>query len=184
MAKTRSGGGNFVSFYTIDTTHSSVGTSAVWSGTLLEQTAFTRGDDGAYTVELTQYADDAALYTFLETYAPEPEEGAIEQKTLEDGATIGGTTGNSPELLMINAGSTDTDDNRKLFTAVVKLATASGSWTQVNGSFTAPSVSAISQKAKADINVASKLPTTLFATSPAVTISSGKRGKVAFQPKA
>ena len=181
---TRSGGGNYVAFYTLSSGHTSIGTVPVWTGTLLETTSTTRGEDGAYTLELTQLNDDAAFYSFLETNAPEPTEGATTEVTLEDGSKVGGTTGGSPELLIIKAGSVDSANNRKGFTAVVKLATTSGSYTETNGEFSKPTLTAVSQKAKAAISVETKLPTSLYAATPAVTIALNSKGKVFHQPKA
>jgi hypothetical protein len=184
MAYTRSGGGNFVAFYTIDqTAHASTGSSPVWTGNLLESTAWSRGEDGVYTGDFTQLADDADFYKFLEDYAPEPAEGAVTEVTLEDGTKIGGATGGSPEILMIKAGSLDSNDVRKGFAAVVKLATTSGSYTETNGEYSKPTLQVVSQKAKASISVESKLPTNLYSTTPAVVIATGTRGKVFHQPK-
>ena len=184
MAYTRSGGGNYVAFYTIDqTAHASTGNTPVWTGQLLESTAWSRGEDGIYTGDFTQLADDSTFYAFLETYAPEPADGSVTEVTLEDGTKVGGATGGSPEILMIKAGSLDSNDQRKGFAAVVKLATTSGSYTETNGEFAKPTLQVVSQKAKASISVESKLPTNLYATSPAVTIPVGARGKVFFQPK-
>lgn len=183
MSVTRSGGGNYVAFYTISTGHTAVGTTPVWSGTLIESTAWGRGEDGVWTGDFTQLEDSAAFYTFLETYAPEPSEGAITEVTLEDGTKVGGSTGGSPEILIIKAGSLDSANNRKGFTAVVKLSTTSGSYTETNGEFSKPTLQVVSQKALTNISVESKLPTNLYATTPAVTIATGKRGKLFHQPK-
>lgn len=183
MSVTRSGGGNYVAFYTVSTGHTSVGTTPIWSGTLLESTAWSRGEDGIWTGDFTQLEDSAAFYTFLETYAPEPSEGAITEVTLEDGTKVGGSTGGSPEIFIIKAGSLDSANNRKGFGGVVKLATTSGSYTETNGEFAKPTLQVVSQKALTSIEFAAKLPTNLYATTPAVTLATGSRGKVFYQPK-
>lgn len=182
MADIRSGGGNYVSFYTIDATHATIGATPVFVGQLIEQTATTRAEDGVYTSDFTQLQDDAAFYTFLETYAPDPSEGGVTQVVLEDGSKKGGSVGSSPELLMIKAGASD-GTNRKGFAAVVKLATASGSYTEVNGTYNKPTFQAVSQKALATIQIEGKLPTSLYLATPTVAIGLGKKGKVFFQPK-
>jgi hypothetical protein len=182
MAFTVQGGASRVDFFTVSADHTNVGTTAAASFQLIEQTAPTRGDDGGWTISWTQLQDDPDFYDFVDTYAPTTEASGGEEVTLENGDVLGGSTINSPDLVCLVYGPkiSSAPEKRKTLPLVVKVASSSGSFNQVNGSFSKPTLEAISQKAKADININTLYASTLCSTGALVTLSAGSKGKVVF----
>jgi hypothetical protein len=180
------GGGNLLALYTINTTHTTIGAAPVIELSQTVSSTITRGDDGAYTVELDQITDSEALSTFLKTYVPPPEGVAAEEITFENGDKYGGATANSPDLLAIlYGGVSDTDNKRKVLCAIVKGANTSGTYTQTSGAYNRPSLSFVSQRVLSTaLSVGSGLFKNTLVTGANTALPLNSRGEVVWLTKA
>lgn len=182
MANTAQGGASRVRFFEIDTDHTTIGSDPVADFQLIEQTSPTRQDNGGYEIQFTQLQDDQDFHDFIDTYAPVTEATGGEEVTLEDGSIVGGSTASSPDLYMESYGPTisSTPETRKLWAGIVKVNSSSGSYTQVNGSYSKPTLTVTSQKTKANLDINTKFISTLACTGVTQTLEANGRGKVFF----
>lgn len=182
MADTISGGANYLSVFSMDQDHTTVYTTELIAFDKTISTQVNRSEQGGFDLTLDQTKDNAALNTFLETYAPVSETGEQEEITYEDGSEDGGATGGSPDVLCLVYGAVVTGGTeRKVVAVVSKFLNTSGSYTQAANTFNRPTIGTQAQKAKVAVTIPfGNFNSSLVDVTVDQTIPVNSRGKVFF----
>jgi hypothetical protein len=136
---------------------------------LIEEGKYDYQEDGTLKVSWTQYNDDEAFYTFLDTVAPTTQSsGSRSSKNMEDGSKLSGDAASGNYVIML-AYTTVANNKVKTIAAVGNIAKTSGSFGTKYDDWASPTLEFTSALASADLSI----PAGLFDMYNATTNAGG-----------